>query len=109
MRIRSRRVTLAILGVLLCGLPARESHATPESLRARLASQEAANPQIALGVLFEPLHGEGGSVSLHEGRLLPPASVQKIVTTIAALDILGPDHTFQTELVAEQPIRHGRV
>jgi D-alanyl-D-alanine carboxypeptidase/D-alanyl-D-alanine-endopeptidase (penicillin-binding protein 4) len=36
-----------------------------------------------------------------------PASVMKLVTTAAALDILGPQHTWPTEAYATAPIRRG--
>ncbi|MFY0596697.1 MAG: D-alanyl-D-alanine carboxypeptidase/D-alanyl-D-alanine-endopeptidase [Cognatishimia sp.] len=63
----------------------------------------------------------GGSVSftvaeLGSGRILettgfgvalPPASVSKAVTALYALDELGPDHRFDTKIVASGPIEDG--
>ncbi len=38
---------------------------------------------------------------------VPPASVTKVVTALYALDALGPDHQFQTRLLATGPISDG--
>lgn len=40
---------------------------------------------------------------------LPPASTLKAVTAIYALDQLGPDHRFQTRLLATGPVKDGKV
>jgi D-alanyl-D-alanine carboxypeptidase/D-alanyl-D-alanine-endopeptidase (penicillin-binding protein 4) len=53
--------------------------------------------------------GAGPRAALDENRALPPASVQKIVTSVAALDLLGPNHTFTTRLLADGPVRGGRL
>ena len=42
-------------------------------------------------------------------RALPPASVLKAVTALYALEALGPDHRFQTRLIATGPIVDGRL
>jgi D-alanyl-D-alanine carboxypeptidase/D-alanyl-D-alanine-endopeptidase (penicillin-binding protein 4) len=38
-----------------------------------------------------------------------PASTMKLVTTLAALEVLGPAYTWKTEAYARQPIRDGRL
>ncbi|RMD48621.1 MAG: D-alanyl-D-alanine carboxypeptidase/D-alanyl-D-alanine-endopeptidase, partial [Alphaproteobacteria bacterium] len=42
-------------------------------------------------------------------RRLPPASVLKVITTLYALEHLGPDHRFATRLIATGPVRAGRL
>lgn len=38
-----------------------------------------------------------------------PASVMKVLTTLAALEELGPAYTWKTELYATAPVRNGRL
>ncbi|WP_282077817.1 D-alanyl-D-alanine carboxypeptidase/D-alanyl-D-alanine endopeptidase [Epibacterium ulvae] len=40
-------------------------------------------------------------------KSLPPASVAKALTALYALDVLGPEHRFQTQLVATGPVVGG--
>ena len=40
---------------------------------------------------------------------LPPASVAKAPTAFYALDRLGPDHVFETRLLADGPYKAGRI
>ncbi|MCP9234403.1 D-alanyl-D-alanine carboxypeptidase/D-alanyl-D-alanine-endopeptidase [Lewinella sp. JB7] len=42
-------------------------------------------------------------------RACIPASTQKLITTAAAMDLLGPDHRFRTWLVANGPIEGGTL
>jgi D-alanyl-D-alanine carboxypeptidase/D-alanyl-D-alanine-endopeptidase (penicillin-binding protein 4) len=46
----------------------------------------------------------------HQGDLgLPPASVAKAITALYALDVLGPDHRFETRVLITGPIADGVV
>ncbi|KIC37653.1 D-alanyl-D-alanine carboxypeptidase [Ruegeria sp. ANG-R] len=42
-----------------------------------------------------------------EGQSLPPASVAKALTALYALDVLGPEHRFETRLIADGPVENG--
>ena len=44
-------------------------------------------------------------VSINEAELMSPASIMKLVTTRAALDLLGPNHRWITEIYYEGEIR----
>ena len=41
------------------------------------------------------------------GRRMNPASTMKLVTTYAALELLGPAHTWKTQALADAPLRDG--
>ncbi len=45
------------------------------------------------------------SFGANEG--LPPASVAKALTALYALDVLGPDHRFETTIMADGPVQNG--
>ena len=47
--------------------------------------------------------------SRNESTVLAPASVMKLATAMAALDVLGPDRTFTTNLVASKAPKDGVV
>ena len=50
----------------------------------------------------------GRVLESHEGSLgLPPASVTKSITTLYALEKLGPTHRFRTRLIATGPVENG--
>lgn len=50
---------------------------------------------------------DGSVVFRHGSGLVVPASTLKVLTAVAALDVLGPDHRFGTSVVATA--RRGRV
>lgn len=52
--------------------------------------------------------GTGAQLEAFQGEMgLPPASVGKALTALYALDVLGPDHRFETTLIAVGPIENG--
>ncbi|WP_171101253.1 D-alanyl-D-alanine carboxypeptidase/D-alanyl-D-alanine-endopeptidase [Ruegeria sp. HKCCD7255] len=53
---------------------------------------------VSTGVQLEEMGGDMG---------LPPASVAKALTALYALDVLGPDHRFETRLLATGAIENG--
>ncbi len=89
---------LLLVGLLVSGAGATWSQGLPVPVAAALKS--AAVPASAIGVVvMEP----GGRTLLahNAGEAMNPASVMKLITTTAALDLLGPAFTWRTEMFAQ--------
>jgi serine-type D-Ala-D-Ala carboxypeptidase/endopeptidase (penicillin-binding protein 4) len=101
----ARRVIAALLALVLLpvaaeGLPP----AVDEALaRAHLSAD-------AVTMLVVPADGQG-PVRLSHRSTVPvnPASIAKLATTIAGLDILGPAFTWRTPVFVDGPVRDGTL
>ena len=79
----------------------------PESVQAALT--RAGVPQSAVSVVVEPV-ADGPVLVSHEARApVNPASVMKLVTTFAALDLLGPAFTFRTDFLLDGTLANGAL
>jgi D-alanyl-D-alanine carboxypeptidase/D-alanyl-D-alanine-endopeptidase (penicillin-binding protein 4) len=106
----ARRATPVLLWILCWGC----AGATPAPARAADADawekslQRAATAQGLRGASLSALVVERGSGAvlwaLDADALLVPASTQKLLTAVAALDAFGPAHRFVTELRASRPL-----
>lgn len=72
-----------------------------------LALKQAGIPDSHLGVLVAEIGNPAPLLAHGETRSFNPASVMKLVTTLAALELLGPAHTFRTRVEVEGEIRDG--
>ncbi len=116
----------AVLGGLLLAAPAMAWAGAPVlSIRPRpRADDRAARPLPLQG--FDRILAESGlagmtgfaladvaSGQVLEGHqadmLLPPASVTKLFTALYALDALGTEHAFETQVIATGAVQGGRV
>ncbi|MBZ0113942.1 MAG: D-alanyl-D-alanine carboxypeptidase/D-alanyl-D-alanine-endopeptidase [Thermoanaerobaculia bacterium] len=92
-------------GVTLGALPPTEYSSNPglptAALRTRINSEVGKAKQHVPGLGVEVVElGTGSSVyAYHADRSLIPASNQKLFTTAAALDYLGPSYQFETPLL----------
>ncbi|MGM0584494.1 MAG: D-alanyl-D-alanine carboxypeptidase/D-alanyl-D-alanine-endopeptidase [Pseudomonadota bacterium] len=119
-----RRAALAGLAALLlagaaqAGAPARSDFPPPRpdpgarppaptGLAAPIA--EARAPSGRLGYALIDLETGEMLEARAADETFPPASVAKVFTALYALETLGPDHRFETRLVAGTPLREGRV
>ena len=96
---------------LLCLVPAvflaaAHAAAMPAEVEQELARQGL--PAGALSYRIEALAGTTVHV-LGERRALNPASAMKLVTTLAALDALGPAHRWTTSMLSDARIEHGEL
>jgi D-alanyl-D-alanine carboxypeptidase/D-alanyl-D-alanine-endopeptidase (penicillin-binding protein 4) len=74
----------------------------PADYLARLAA--AGIPRSAATVVVAPLDGGALQWDDNEQQPMNPASTMKLVTTYAALHLLGPAFTFRTEVLADGPL-----
>ncbi len=92
----------------LIALPAvAQNIAYEERLPAPVARalKAAGIPQAAVGVVVQEMGAVFPRVSVNAGLTMNPASVMKLVTTFAALELLGPAYAWKTEaLVAAPPV-----
>lgn len=65
-------------------------------------------PTTAMSVVVAPLDAESPALlSIGAHRSINPASVMKLVTTYAALDLLGPEYRWQTGFYTTAPLERG--
>ena len=61
----------------------------------------------SLSLVALPLDGDSGGI-IHNAEIsVNPASTMKLVTTYAALELLGPTHQWQTEFYGDGPLKDG--
>jgi D-alanyl-D-alanine carboxypeptidase/D-alanyl-D-alanine-endopeptidase (penicillin-binding protein 4) len=75
----------------------------------RQALKKANIPETAVGVYVREIGAERPLVSVNADVPMNPASVMKVVTTYAGLELLGPAYTWRTEIYANGPIKNGRL
>ena len=97
-------------GVLALACLATGSHAQglPAEFEAALARAKV--PREAVAVVVQDTQaapGAGLRISHRASVPMNPASVMKLVTTYAALDILGPAFTWSTPVYADGPVQGG--
>lgn len=95
--------------LLVCALAvapaARAAPALPAPVLAALA--HAGVPASALAVVVGEAGGGRALLRWHADRPMQPASLTKLVTTAAALDLLGPDWRWHTPVWLQGPIEQG--
>jgi D-alanyl-D-alanine carboxypeptidase/D-alanyl-D-alanine-endopeptidase (penicillin-binding protein 4) len=65
------------------------------------ALRRAAVPQSGVGVYVHEIGAATPLIALNASRAMNPASVMKLLTTFAGLEMLGPAYTWKTELYAD--------
>jgi serine-type D-Ala-D-Ala carboxypeptidase/endopeptidase (penicillin-binding protein 4) len=96
--------TAIVLAAALAPLFASAAGLSPELTQ---ALQRERIPLDAVSVLVQEAGSGATRVSHHARQPMNPASVMKLLTTYAALDELGPAHTWKTPVWLAGPIRGG--
>ena len=103
--VRSLRC-LAVCGALLWGIGAwAQPTAWPPALRQ--AMKKAGLPDDAVAALVAPVEGGAPLLALGAQRPMNPASVMKLVTTHAAIDLLGPAYQWRTGFYVDGTVDQG--
>lgn len=96
-----------VLGVLLFPLWLGAQSTISQSVRAFALDPELAGAAISIDVVDV---ATGQRVAAHQPEMACiPASTQKLLTTAAAMDILGPDHRFETKLFITGDVVDGEL
>jgi D-alanyl-D-alanine carboxypeptidase/D-alanyl-D-alanine-endopeptidase (penicillin-binding protein 4) len=88
-------------------LPVPAAAVIPPDSRAAAAVVAARPAGTAVGYLLIDLETGQELAELNPDLPLIPASTAKLATAVAALDVLGPEHRFRTELLARGVIEGG--
>jgi D-alanyl-D-alanine carboxypeptidase/D-alanyl-D-alanine-endopeptidase (penicillin-binding protein 4) len=96
------RVILVLLGCLIAVGSARAQH-WPGPLRAELAASGL--PPEAVGVYVQEVGATRPLFAWNADKAMNPASVMKLLTTLAALELLGPNYTWRTEVYVDGAVK----
>ena len=98
----------AAIGLLLSLLAPALAQILPPEVDAALV--RAKIPREAVSVLLVDAHGQVAPRVSHRANVaVNPASVMKLVTTFAALDLLGPSYTWATPVFMDGVVREGTL
>lgn len=103
----TRLLTLALTAACTLSptISAQESHTYSGSRlwanEVRDYATDSLNNTDALSVAAIPLNGPGIDQYVNADQLMSPGSIMKLVTTYAALEILGPNHSWATDFLTD--------
>lgn len=95
----------ALLAALLLASLVASARELPREVRGALA--DANVPLSAVAVVVEPAEGGAPLLAHRADAPMHPASVMKLVTSYAALDLLGPGFTFRTDALVTGDVQGG--
>ncbi len=105
---QSRRMLLpAFFSLLLCGTPLAVAATLPPEVSAAL--KEAGIAQRSVAIVVQGVDAEQPLISHNVKQAMNPASAMKLVTTYAALEVLGPAYTWRTAALSDSPPVAGRL
>ncbi len=108
-RVAGRIAGTALAGLLLLPLAAQAAanDALPSSVQQELNAQKLDAGHLGLWV--QAVDSDTPLIAHQGDHLFNPASVMKLVTTVASLDVLGPTYKWKTELRADSKPVNGVI
>ena len=94
-----------ILVALLLWVGVAQAARLPAAVGAALRAAHI--PLADVGIVVWPVDSGRPLLALHADDAMAPASTMKLITSLAALDLLGPDYRWKTRLYAGGPIEDG--
>ncbi len=98
-------VSLPILLLAALSVAARPDTGLPPAVAKALAAAQI--PASAVGVVVQELGASAPRLEVNAGAAMNPASTMKLVTTLAALELLGPAYTWKTTAWSSAPLDNG--
>lgn len=100
---------LAALGCLPIQAAPASAHLSPQVLPAPVlqALKSAGIPPQSVGIVVQALDAAQPVLRHQAAAPMNPASLMKLLTTLAALEILGPAYTWRTDALAPGPLENG--
>lgn len=99
------RLRQLICAWLLCWAGALIAGELPLSIARALKTADI--PQSAVAILVQAVDSGRPRWTMNANKTMNPASTMKLLTTFAALDILGPAYTWQTQAFINGPLENG--
>lgn len=100
---RPLRSWLLLLALLPALAPAQDRLPTPVAN----ALKAAGIPLAAVGIVVQEAGTAEPRLAVNAGQAMNPASLMKLVTTFAALELLGPAYTWKTDIWSAAPLDNG--
>ena len=99
-----RRLRHLALSALLLS-PIAQSAGLPASVEQALRANKISSQSLSLMAI--PLSGQSGALQFNADVSVNPASTMKLITTYAALELLGPTYQWRTEFYTDGPLKDG--
>ncbi len=99
------RYAILITGLLLSPVALAGKAVVPPGVH--LALDRARIPVAAVSIWTRPVDRSTPAHAVNAGAAMNPASVMKLVTAFAALERLGPAHSWTTRIASDGPVRAG--
>ena len=93
--------------LLLCCSLIQSAQGASLPLSVRKALQQADIPLSGVGVVVREVNARAPLLSVNASQAMNPASTMKLLTTYAALEMLGPSYTWKTEAYLNGKLEEG--